>query len=62
MLPNNLYAPVPGDQGARGLFSDRALSGSPQVWAITHRRSTAAIGAALGAAAAGIAVVALRRR
>ncbi|MEY2847637.1 MAG: hypothetical protein RI885_302 [Actinomycetota bacterium] len=62
MLPDNLYAPVAGDQGARGIFSDRALSMSPQVWAISHRAATAVIGA--GALAAGLiaGASALRRR
>ncbi len=44
----NLWQPVPGDHGARGIFSDKALSGSPQVWAIRHRREVAA---AVGGAA-----------
>lgn len=62
MLPDNLYTPVAGDQGARGIFSDRALSVSPQVWAVSHRLATVGIG--LGALAAGAAagVAALRRR
>lgn len=63
MLPDNLYAPVPGDQGARGIFSDQAHSTSPQVWMISHRRATAAIAAGVGAgAAAVVAAFALRGR
>jgi NAD(P)-dependent dehydrogenase (short-subunit alcohol dehydrogenase family) len=61
MLPNNLYAPVPGDHGAHGIFSDEAHTTSPQTWAIGHRRTTAAAaGALLGGAAA--AAIALARR
>ncbi|MFC4245134.1 SDR family oxidoreductase [Gryllotalpicola reticulitermitis] len=50
----NLYEPVPGDQGAHGIFDDRARRTSPQTWAITHRTAAwAAAGAALAAAAVG---------
>ena len=52
MLGDNLYSPLPGDQGSRGIFSDRALQMTPAVWAISHRRATAAIATGLGAAAA----------
>ena len=52
MLPTNLYAPVAGDRGARGLFSDQASSGSPATWAIDHRRAVVAGAGALAAAAA----------
>ncbi len=62
MLPDNLYAPVVGDHGARGIFSDRALSMSPQVWAISHRMATAALGAAALAAGVFAATAAVRRR
>ena len=62
MLPNNLYAPVEGDRGARGIFSDQARSSSPAVWAIEHRRTTAALAGVVGAAAATVAVSLLRRR
>ncbi|HYC60535.1 MAG TPA: SDR family oxidoreductase [Thermoanaerobaculia bacterium] len=34
---DNLFAPVPGDAGAHGVFSDRAKGTSPQLWANTHR-------------------------
>jgi NAD(P)-dependent dehydrogenase (short-subunit alcohol dehydrogenase family) len=54
--PDYLYAPLPGDRGARGPFSDRAKRRSV-VWWLTKRR--ARIGAA--ALAAG-AAAALRRR
>jgi short-subunit dehydrogenase len=62
MLPTNLYEPVAGDHGARGIFSDRAHTMTPAVWAITHRTATTAIAAGLGVAAASIAARALRRR
>jgi NAD(P)-dependent dehydrogenase (short-subunit alcohol dehydrogenase family) len=34
---DNLWAPVPGDHGARGRFSDRAAEFSPQLWTATHK-------------------------
>jgi NAD(P)-dependent dehydrogenase (short-subunit alcohol dehydrogenase family) len=55
MLPDNLYEPTPGDQGARGIFSDRARSTSPQVWYTRHRGLT--VGAGLGVAAVATAAV-----
>jgi hypothetical protein len=36
--PDNLYAPLPGDYGARGAFSDRAHNFSLQTW-INRNRS-----------------------
>jgi len=62
MWPNNLYAPVEGDHGAHGIFDDQARSTSPAVWAIEHRRTSAAIAVGLGAAAATVAVGLLKRR
>lgn len=44
---DNFWAPVPGDHGARGPFSDQAADSSMQVWASKHRRWLA--GAALAA-------------
>src|SRR5688572_23519992 len=35
--PDNLHAPVPGDAGAHGVFSDQAKGSSPQLLANTHR-------------------------
>jgi NAD(P)-dependent dehydrogenase (short-subunit alcohol dehydrogenase family) len=35
--PDNLYAPLPGDHGARGEFSDRAHDFSVQAWANRYR-------------------------
>jgi NAD(P)-dependent dehydrogenase (short-subunit alcohol dehydrogenase family) len=61
MLPNNLYEPIPGDQGATGIFADKALSITPQVWAIRNRRLTAGVGAA-AAAALGAAIVSVAAR
>ena len=46
---DNLFAPVPGDAGAHGAFSDKAKSVSPQLLANTHR---GAIGAVVGVLAA----------
>jgi len=59
MLPTNLYEPVSGDRGARGLFSDQASSGSPATWAIDHRR---AVVAGVGALAATAAFLLFRKR
>ena len=56
--PDNLFAPVPGDAGAHGVFGDRAKSTSPQVWANTHR--TVVAGAVGALALFGIAAL-LRR-
>ena len=52
--PDNLFAPVPGDAGAHGPFSDRARTISPQLIANTHR-------GAVGAAIAVVALVGLAR-
>jgi hypothetical protein len=62
MLPDNVYAPAPGDHGARGSFSDRAHTTSPQVWIIGHRRLSAALGGTVGAIAAVLAVRSLAQR
>ena len=35
--PDNLFAAVPGDQGAHGRFDDRAYEASPQWWLSKHR-------------------------
>lgn len=54
MLPTNLYEPVPGDQGSRGIFSDVAKESSPQIWYTQHRRVSyvAAASALVGGIAA----------
>jgi len=51
---DNLYAPVPGDAGAHGVFGEQAKSVSPQLVANTHR-------GAIGAAAAVVGVVVLAK-
>ena len=48
--PFNLYEPVPGDHGAHGVFDDRAIATSRQLWMSKHRRVVT--GAALTVAAA----------
>lgn len=47
---DNLYAPLPGDAGAHGVFSDRAKNVSPQLIANTHRGAIGAAVAVVGAA------------
>lgn len=61
MLPPNLQRPVTADVAARGAFGDKAVSWSPQVWAITHRRTVSVTGAAVAAAAVGAATLWRRR-
>lgn len=61
MLGTNLYEPVAGDQGARGIFSDQAHGTSPAIWAIGHRTITASVAAGLGATLAVIAAATIRR-
>jgi len=51
MRPNNLWEPVPGDQGAHGDFDDRASDRCFQLWATTHRSWLALAGAGTLAAA-----------
>lgn len=58
--PDNLFEPVPGDHGARGRFSGQARTRSPQLWAERHRGWLTGA-AALGAAAAALAITARRR-
>jgi NAD(P)-dependent dehydrogenase (short-subunit alcohol dehydrogenase family) len=48
--PFNLYEPVQGDHGSRGVFDDRAIETSPQLWTSKHKRVLT--GAALVVAAA----------
>jgi NAD(P)-dependent dehydrogenase (short-subunit alcohol dehydrogenase family) len=45
--PNNLWDPVPGDPGAHGTFDEQANNRSVQLWATTHRRWLALVGAAV---------------
>ncbi len=62
MLPPNLYEPVAGDQGARGIFSDRAKETSPQIWYTQHRTVSYIAAASAAAAGVGALVSGLRRR
>lgn len=48
--PFNLYEPVPGDQGAHGVFDAVAKSRSRQAWVSRHRRALAAAVALVTAA------------
>src|SRR5437763_12391613 len=50
---DNLWEPVPGDDGAHGRFDDRASASSPQLWASMNRNWLAVVGAALAGLAAG---------
>jgi len=50
--PDNLHEPVPGHQGAHGVFDDRARDWSPMLWANLNRGLIAALGAATAAALA----------
>jgi NAD(P)-dependent dehydrogenase (short-subunit alcohol dehydrogenase family) len=65
-LPNpperrdNLYAPVPGDHGAHGIFDEEASATSPLWWASKHKPWLLAAAAAM--AAAGALLAAGRRR
>jgi short-subunit dehydrogenase len=45
--PDNLWAPVPGDHGARGRFDERSHASSWQFWADTHRGWLALAGGGL---------------
>lgn len=56
--PDNLFEPVPGDQGARGRFGDRA---KPKAMILDPERARAAVGAAGAILVAGAGVLALRR-
>jgi NAD(P)-dependent dehydrogenase (short-subunit alcohol dehydrogenase family) len=40
LAPDNLYRPVPGDHGARGMFTSRAKRRSVALWVTTHRAAT----------------------
>jgi hypothetical protein len=50
--PDNLWAPVPGDQGAHGRFDAMARPRSVQSWIRTHRPVVAAAAGALAAVVA----------
>ncbi|HUQ63382.1 MAG TPA: SDR family oxidoreductase [Acidimicrobiales bacterium] len=57
--PTNLWEPVPGDHGPRGIFGDTARARSLQLTVATHRGALAATSAS---AAVGTATALLRRR
>ncbi|OYN77477.1 SDR family oxidoreductase [Mycolicibacterium sphagni] len=63
--PNNLWEPRDddqgGDHGAHGVFDDRSLSVSPQLWFSQHARQTVLTGAA-GAVAIAAALIRRGRR
>ncbi len=48
--PDNLWAPVPGDHGAHGIFDEQARGSSPQLTFTTHRRLAGGVAAAAVAA------------
>jgi NAD(P)-dependent dehydrogenase (short-subunit alcohol dehydrogenase family) len=48
--PDNLFEPVPGDHGSHGIFDDRAVDRSLQLWLTKNRRWIGAFG--VGAVAA----------
>ncbi|MDU0328461.1 SDR family oxidoreductase [Microbacterium sp. KSW2-21] len=58
----NLWEPVAGDHGARGIFSDNAHSFSPQTWAIRHRRPVLLALALLTAVAGGATTAKMRSK
>ena len=58
--PDNLFAPVPGDHGAHGLFDDAARSHSVVSWAARHRAPLAAAATVAVAAGAALAAPAVR--
>lgn len=59
MLPSNLTEPTVADVATRGAFGAEALSWSPQLWVVTHRRPAALVGTA---ASAGVLALLLRRK
>jgi len=62
LLPPNLVTPTPGDVGVHGSFHGRVFSSSPQLWAVTHRRAAAVLGAAFAAVGATALVAGITRR
>jgi NAD(P)-dependent dehydrogenase (short-subunit alcohol dehydrogenase family) len=55
--PSNLYEPVSGMHATHGMFDDKAMASSPEVWLSEHRSWLAG-----AAAAAGLAGLALLKR
>jgi NAD(P)-dependent dehydrogenase (short-subunit alcohol dehydrogenase family) len=58
--PHNLWDPVPGDAGARGVFSDQAADSHWQIWLNKNRYVVGAAGAAIALIGA-VAGLGLRR-
>lgn len=56
--PDNLFAAVPGDFGARGVFGDQARDGAATTWFSDHKGTTALA----GGAAAVVLAFALKKR
>ncbi len=50
--PDNLFAPLPGDFGAHGVFGQQAHSEAATTWLSDHKRLTAVMGAAAAGALA----------
>jgi NAD(P)-dependent dehydrogenase (short-subunit alcohol dehydrogenase family) len=61
MLPGNLHAPVDAAVEAHGIFDDKSVRWSPQVWAVLHRGAAYGV-LALAGVAAGVALVERRSR
>ena len=61
--PDNLFAPVPGDAGAHGVFDERARDSSP-MWLLDRNRVRIAAVATIGIGAAAVAALTglIRRR
>jgi short-subunit dehydrogenase len=57
--PGNLFEPVPSQADTHGIFDEQAKSRSPQLWATTHRGTSA--GLLLGGLAAALAGARARR-
>ncbi len=55
--PDDLYAPVPGDHGAHGVFEDRSRDWSAYLWVQTHRWTIPAAAVAAGILAGAVAAV-----
>jgi NAD(P)-dependent dehydrogenase (short-subunit alcohol dehydrogenase family) len=53
--PNNLWEPLSGDHGAHGVFDERSIDTSIQLWLTKHRRLLGIVGGGL-AALAGLAL------
>ncbi len=60
--PSNLFAPLPGDAGAHGVFDARAVSESRELWLDTHPKWTALFAIAVGGAAGALAGALANRR